>query len=69
MTVNIILNDATPSTLPDFVRTNNAATTHSDLEAVAQAVARARRIVVVCGRSQWFHSKSKVPNLSLCFAK
>lgn len=49
MTVNITLNDATPSALPDFVRTNNATTIHNDLEAVAQAVARARRIVVVCG--------------------
>lgn len=51
MTVNITLNDATSPALPDFVRTSNAATTHSDLEAVAQAVARARRIVVVCGQS------------------
>lgn len=54
MTVNIALlpgNSAVANAaLPEYIHVNSEASAQSDLAAVAQAVARAKRIVVVCGQ-------------------
>lgn len=53
MTVNIALapgnSAAANAVLPEYIHVNSPASAQSDLAAVAQAVARAKRIVVVCG--------------------
>lgn len=55
MTVRISLprTASSPASLPEYVRTNSAASVASDLAAVAKAIARARRIVVVSGLSTY----------------